>query len=69
MSQTEITADLYLDLMKRVLTGALHQDSDQILGGDSSGTWKHRSANAVANVFAKVNVQLVRRLRYDPAAR
>ncbi len=69
MSQTETTTDLYLDLMKRILTGALSEDSDYILGGDSSGTWKHRSANAVAGVFAKVNVQLVRRMSYDPAAR
>lgn len=69
MSQTEITAGLYLDLMKRVLTGALQEDNDYILGGASSATWKHRSVNAVASVLAKVNVQVVRRKRYDPTAR
>lgn len=74
MSQTGITEDLYLDLMKQSLTGALYEDSGRILGGGATGTWrpltwKDRAANAVADVFAKVNVELVLKRPYDPAAR
>lgn len=63
------TSDLYLNLLKRDLTGALHEESDHVLGGDTGGTWKHRAATAAANVAARVNIELVRKSPYDPAER
>ena len=70
----ENTADkgrnLYLDLMARVLTGALQEDSDQILGNHRGiGPLRSRVAQTVGAVAGRVGLEIVRKRPYDPALR
>ncbi len=64
-------ADLYLDLLKRTLTGAVYQDNDQILGGHTrgSGTWKHRLGNRLGDLASAHGFELVRKRPYDAVLR
>jgi O-methyltransferase len=71
----ELTAtdtSLYLDLMKRSLTGALAEDNDSILGGvrtAGSTSWKRRIANFVGEAAGRVNVEIAYKKAYDPTLR
>ncbi len=69
-AKTDI-ADLYLDLLKRTLTGAVYQDNDQILGGHTrgSGTLKHRLGNRLGDLASARGFELVRKRPYDAALR
>ena len=63
---------LYLDLVKRSLTGALTEDNDSILGGvrtAGSTSWKRRMANAVGQVAARAQLEIAYKKPYDPALR
>ncbi|GAA3518676.1 TylF/MycF family methyltransferase [Aeromicrobium panaciterrae] len=64
--------DRYLDLVKRSLTGALSEDNDSILGGvrmlGAKGI-KKRTANAVAKVAGKLDLEIAYKKPYDPVAR
>ncbi len=63
---------MYLDLLKRSLTGSLAEDNDSILGGvrtAGSTTWKRRLANLVGDVAARANVEIVYKKPYDPELR
>jgi O-methyltransferase len=65
-------ASLYLDLMKRSLTGALAEDNDSILGGvrtAGSTSWKRRLANAVGQAASRVHVEIAYKKPYDPLLR
>jgi Macrocin-O-methyltransferase (TylF) len=64
-----MSTDLYLDLMKQTLTGALREDSEFIVGGNAGGSRKHRAVARGARALAKLDLQLVRLFPYDPAAR
>lgn len=68
---TDVCADLYLDLMKRSLTGALAEESDYILGVSTRGQrgWKSRIANTLGALATGLNVELVRKRPYDARAR
>jgi O-methyltransferase len=62
--------ELYLDLLKRALTGALHEENDLILGGRrGEGTWKYRIANRVADFAGSFHVEMARKRPYDAALR
>lgn len=63
------STDLFLDLLKRSLTGALYEDTDYILGSATGRTWKSRAATVVAHGLTRLDLQLVRHRRYDPEAR
>ena len=69
---TEDLRDLYLDLVKRSLTGALAEDNDSILGGvrmQGATSLKKRAANAVAKVANRFDLEIAYKKPYDPAAR
>ena len=63
-------ADNYLELLKRVLTGALFPESaDQPMQPSAVSSPKAAIRNFIINVAAKKNIRLVKRGRYDAAAR
>jgi O-methyltransferase len=64
--------DLYLDLIKRSLTGALAEDNDSILGGvrmQGAKSLKKRAANAVAKAAGRLDLEIAYKKPYDPDAR
>ncbi len=72
IEQTAEDTSLYLDLLKRSLTGALTEDNDSILGGvrtAGSRSWKRRLANFAGRAAARVNVEIVYKKPYDPTSR
>jgi O-methyltransferase len=62
---------LYLDLIKRSLTGALAEDNDNVLGGGTKGpsTLKRRAANLVGELAGKAKVEIVVKRPYDSESR
>jgi O-methyltransferase len=63
---------LYLDLLKRSLTGALAEDNDSILGGvrtAGSTSWKRRLGNFVGGTASRLNVEIAYKKPYDPQLR
>lgn len=63
---------LYLDLMKRSLTGALAEDNDSVLGGvrwQGSDSMKKRAASAAARLAGRFNLEIAYKKPYDPALR
>jgi O-methyltransferase len=72
IEQTTQATSLYLDLLKRSLTGALTEDNDSILGGvrtAGSRSWKRRLANFAGQAAARINVEIVYKKAYDPTSR
>jgi O-methyltransferase len=72
IEQTTEATSLYLDLLKRSLTGALTEDNDSILGGvrtAGSRSWKRRLANFAGQAAARINVEIVYKKAYDPTSR
>lgn len=62
--------DLYLEMVKLALTGALQEDSDKVLGGrPGEGSWKQRLANRLGDMAGRFGVQMTRQHHYDPALR
>ena len=64
--------ELYLNLLKRTLTGALQEDNDSIIGGvrtDGSPSWKKRAANAVGKTAGRFNIEIAYKKAYDPRMR
>lgn len=64
-------ADLYLGLLKRVLTGAALEDSDQVIGVNT-GTplkLKGRAAVKVASLLGRAGLEIARKRPYDPDLR
>lgn len=65
-------SSLYLDLVKKSLTGALAEDNDSILGGVRTGgsvTLKRRVANLVGRTTRRFNLEVVYKKPYDPKLR
>lgn len=63
---------LYLDLLKRSLTGALAEDNDSILGGvrtQGSPSLKKRVAGAVGQLASRANIEIAVKKPYDPQLR
>jgi O-methyltransferase len=72
VDHTAEAVSLYLDLLKRSLTGALAEDNDSILGGvrtAGSTSWKRRFGNFVGQVASRCNVEIVYKKPYDPTRR
>jgi hypothetical protein len=69
-SATSTAADLYLDLLEQVLTGAVYEDSDTVLGENVRGrSLPRRAANWVGRRASAFGVELVVKRPYDAAAR
>jgi O-methyltransferase len=63
---------LYLDLVKRSLTGALAEDNDAILGGvrtQGSSSLKKRVAGAVGRLASRANIEIAVKKPYDEKLR
>ncbi|MGN6252661.1 MAG: TylF/MycF/NovP-related O-methyltransferase [Marmoricola sp.] len=63
---------LYLDLMKRSLTGALAEDNDSILGGvrtAGSPSRVKRAADVLGKLAQRANVEIALKKPYDPRVR
>jgi O-methyltransferase len=72
MTTTSIdAASLYLDVLKRSLTGALSEDSDDIFGLSHRNQpgLRRRVATLVGTAFSKAGFELVRKRPYDPQIR
>jgi O-methyltransferase len=72
VNKTAEATSLYLDLLKRSLTGALAEDNDSILGGvrtAGSTVWKRRLANLVGQAASQAKVEIVYKKPYDPKLR
>lgn len=66
------TRALYLDLIKRSLTGALAEDNDSILGGvrtQGSRSLKKRGANSLGKFAGRFNLEIAYKKPYDPVLR
>lgn len=70
----EVTSDttkLYLDLLKRTLTGVVAEDSDDILGVSHRNQpgLRRRAASLVGTAFSKAGFELVRKRPYNARLR
>ena len=71
-AQIDAVRDLYLDILKRSLTGALYEDNDSILGGvrtDGSESLKKKVAHSVGRAATKLNLEIAYKKPYDPSLR
>ena len=69
---TDELRSLYLDLVKRSLTGALAEDNDSVLGGvrtAGSPSFKKRAAAAVGNLAQRASIEIAVKKPYDHAQR
>ena len=67
-TRTTDATDLYLDIIKRSLTGALAEDNDSILGGvrtAGSTSLKRRAANMAGQLASRLKVEIVYKKPYD----
>jgi O-methyltransferase len=72
LTLTEELRSLYLDLVKRSLTGALAEDNDSVLGGvrtAGSPSFKKRVAGAVGDLAQKANIEIAVKKPYDHSLR
>jgi len=72
MTLTAELRSLYLDLVKRSLTGALAEDNDSILGGvrtAGSPSFKKRAAAAVGDLAQKAGFEIAYKKPYDHSLR
>jgi O-methyltransferase len=68
----DLVRDLYLDLLKRTLTGAVAEDNDSILGGvrtAGSPVLKKRVADSVGRLARRFGLELAYKKPYDPELR
>jgi O-methyltransferase len=71
-TQTDLSQGLYLDLLKRTLTGAVAEESDSILGGvatSGSPALRKRAADAVGRLVGRFGFELAYKKPYDPELR
>ena len=71
-TQTDLARDLYLDLLKRTLTGAVQEDNDSILGGvrtAGSPKLRKRAADALGRVTGRFGFEIAYKKPYDPGLR
>lgn len=76
MTETKPTSadlrTLYLDLIKKSLTGALAEDNDSVLGGvrwQGSDSMKKRAASAAARLAGRFNLEIAYKKPYDSSLR
>jgi O-methyltransferase len=72
VDQTSDTRALYLDLIKRSLTGALAEDNDSIIGGvrnAGSPSLPKRAAASVGRFAGRFNLEIALKKPYDPYLR
>ncbi|MGY2876229.1 O-methyltransferase [Marmoricola sp. URHA0025 HA25] len=64
-------AELYLQLLKRVLTGAAFEDGDQVLGVNTATptNLKGRAARTVTSILDRGGLEIARKRPYDPDLR
>jgi O-methyltransferase len=71
-TRTLDATQLYLDIVKRSLTGALAEDNDSILGGvrtAGSASLKRRAANMAGRLASRMHVEIVYKKPYDARQR
>jgi O-methyltransferase len=71
-ARTDVARDLYLDLLKRTLTGAIAEDNDSILGGvrtAGSPRLGKRAADSVGRLFGRFGFELAYKKPYHPELR
>jgi O-methyltransferase len=71
-TRAEEARALYLDLLKRTLTGALAEDNDSILGGvrtSGSPVFYKRAADAAGRLVARFGFEVAYKKPYDPKLR
>ncbi len=71
-TQTDLARDLYLDLLKRTLTGVVSEDNDSILGGvrtSGSPKLRKRAADSVGRLVSRFGFEVAYKKPYDPALR
>jgi O-methyltransferase len=70
-TETDLARDLYLDLLKRTLTGAVAEESDSILGGAaaSAAPLGKRVAHAAGRLAGRFGLELAYKKPYDPELR
>lgn len=70
-SDHRVSEDLYLDLLKRTLTGSLFEENDLVLGVSTRGVpgWKNRIANSLAPVLSSWGLEVIYKRPYDPDLR
>jgi O-methyltransferase len=71
-AHTALAQDLYLDLLKRTLTGAVSEENDSILGGvrtSGSPLVRKRVADGVGRLLQRFGFELVYKKPYDPELR
>jgi O-methyltransferase len=71
-TRTDFTRGLYLDLLKRTLTGAVTEDNDSILGGvrtQGSPSRKKALADYVGRAAGRFGFELAYKKPYDPSLR
>ena len=71
-AQTMDARALYLDLLKRTLTGAVAEDNDSILGGvrtSGSPVFYKRAADAVGRLVGRFGFEVAYKKPYDPKLR
>jgi O-methyltransferase len=69
---TDELRDLYLDLVKRSLTGALAEDNDSILGGvrtQGATSMKRRVASSFGQLASRFNFEIAYKKPYDAELR
>lgn len=71
-TRTDLARGLYLDLLKRTLTGAITEDNDSILGGvrtSGSPALAKRGADAVGRLVGRFGFEIAYKKPYDPELR
>ena len=71
-TRTDLARGLYLDLLKRTLTGAIAEDNDSILGGvrtSGSPLLHKRAADAVGRVVGRFGFEIAYKKPYNPELR
>jgi O-methyltransferase len=71
-AENDLARDLYLDLLKKTLTGAVAEDADSILGGvrtAGSPVLKKRVADSVGRLAGRFGFELSYKKPYDPELR
>lgn len=66
---TDELRSLYLELMRRSLTGALTEDNSRILGARTAPSLPGKVAHAVGRVAQRFNVEISVKRPYDPRLR
>jgi O-methyltransferase len=71
-TRTDLARGLYLDLLKRTLTGAIAEDNDSILGGvrtAGSPVFYKRAADAVGKFVSRYGFEIAYKKPFDPTLR